>query len=290
MASDTSVARVFSVRWDGDKVRGVRMELGDGTIKSAGGIDDVNYTLNTYTFLEGETLKSLSFSSSGYGYGSLRRLEFTTSTGATFTAGPEGIDDLVVAPVLGAQLVGFHAWVNQDNFINAIAFHATDEAPLTVEVLNYSRWACAYANGVLTVDGESAIQVTDASGDKPGMKTSYNRVVQVQSGGVSGYCAYDGSAPLTISVFGDATFEAKFNANDVDGSVRTNQWSQAAVRQIGAYRSFGAQVRANLRVERRRGLLAVDDRRLPPQHASAEDSEQLKRRRFVNGLRWPDGP
>ncbi len=76
-------------------------------------------------------MKSLSFSSSGYGYGSLRRLEFTTSTGATFTAGPDGIDDLVTAPVLGAQLVGFHAWVNPDNFINAITFHVTNDAPLT---------------------------------------------------------------------------------------------------------------------------------------------------------------
>ena len=126
------VARVISVRWDGDKVRGIRMELRDGTIQSAGGIDDVNYTLTSYTFVEGETLKSLSFSSSGYGYGSLRRMEFTTSTGATFAAGPTGIDDLVTAPVMGAQFVGFHAWVNPDNFINAIAFHATDDAPLTV--------------------------------------------------------------------------------------------------------------------------------------------------------------
>ena len=98
------------------------MELRDGTTKSAGGVDDVNYTLTSYTFAEGETLKSLSFSSSGYGYGSLRRMEFATSAGATFTAGPDGVDDLVVAPVLGAKLVGFHAWVNPDNFINAIAF------------------------------------------------------------------------------------------------------------------------------------------------------------------------
>ena len=75
------------MRWDGDKVRGVRMELRDGTIKSAGGIDDVKYTLSSYTFQEGETLQSLSFSSSGYGYGSLRRMEFTTSLGATFNAG-----------------------------------------------------------------------------------------------------------------------------------------------------------------------------------------------------------
>jgi hypothetical protein len=219
LASETSVARVFSVRWDGDKVRGVRMELSDGTVRSAGGIDDVNYTMSSYTFAAGETLKSLSFSSSGYGYGSLRRIEFTTSKDASFTAGPAGIDDIVLPPVSGAQLVGFHAWVNPDNFINAITFHATNDAPLSVDVRNTSPWTCAYANGVVTIDGKNAIQVIDAGGDKHGINTSHNRVVRVQSGDVSGYCAYDGSAPLTISVFGDATFEAKFSVDDGDGSV-----------------------------------------------------------------------
>jgi hypothetical protein len=130
--SETSVARVISVRWDGDKVRDIRMELRDGAIKSAGGIDDVHYTLTSYTFAEGETLKSLSYSSSGYGYGSLRRIEFTTSTGGTFTAGPTGIDDIVTPPVVDAQLVGFHAWVNPDNFINGLTFRATNDAPFTV--------------------------------------------------------------------------------------------------------------------------------------------------------------
>jgi hypothetical protein len=168
---------VISVRWDGDKVRGIRMELRDGTVKSAGGIDDVNYTLSSYTFAEGETLKSLSFSSSGYGYGSLRRLDLTTSNGGKFSAGPTGVDDLVVSPVLGAQLVGFHAWVNPDNFINAIVFHATDDMPLAVSVLNYSPWTCAYANGVVTIDGKNAIQVSDAGGDKHGMNTSHQRIV-----------------------------------------------------------------------------------------------------------------
>ena len=103
LASDTSVARVISVRSDGDKVRGIRMELRDGTARQAGGNDDVNYTLSSYTFADGETLQSLSFSSSGYGYGSLRRLQFTTSKGATFAAGPTGVDDLVAAPVSGAR-------------------------------------------------------------------------------------------------------------------------------------------------------------------------------------------
>jgi len=220
LVSATSVARVISVRWDGDKVRGIRMELRDGAVKQAGGYDDVNYTLTSYTFADGETLQSLSYSSSGYGYGSLRRLQFTTSKGATFAAGPAGVDDLVVAPVSGSELVGFHAWVNSDNFINAIAFHATDDAPLAVNVRNYSPWACAYANGTVTIDGKAAIQVIDQGGNKHGINTSHNRVVQVRSGGdVSGYCAWDGSAPLTISVFGDATFEAKFSVDDGDGSV-----------------------------------------------------------------------
>jgi hypothetical protein len=220
LSSDTSVARVISVRWDGDKVRGIRMELQDGTTKSAGGIDDVNYTLTSYTFAEGETLKSLSFSSSGYGYGSLRRLEFTTSKAdPAFTAGPTGIDDIVTPPVSGAEFVGFHAWVNPDNFINAISFHVTNDSPFEVKLSNHSQWPCAYANGFVTVDGKNAIQVIDAGNDKHGMNTSHSRVVQVRSGDANGYCAYDGAAKLTISVFGDATFEAKFSVDDGDGTV-----------------------------------------------------------------------
>ncbi len=219
LSSDTSVARVFSVRWDGDKVRGIRMELRDGAIKSAGGIDDVNYALTTYTFAEGETLKSLSFSSSGYGYGSLRRIEFTTSTGASFAAGPTGVDDIVTPPISGAEFVGFHAWVNPDNFINAIAFHATNDSPFSVSLRNHSPFACAYANGVVTINATNAIQVIDAGVDKHGMNTSHSRVVQIRSGDVNGYCAYDGAATLTISVFGDATFEAKFSVDDGDGTV-----------------------------------------------------------------------
>ena len=90
----------------------------------------------------------------------------------------------------GAELVGFHAWVNPDNFINAIAFHATNDAPFAVNLRNYSPWACAYANGVVTIDGKDAIEVIDQGGNKHGMNTSHNRVVQVRSGGeVSGYCA-----------------------------------------------------------------------------------------------------
>jgi hypothetical protein len=218
-ASQTSVARSIAVRWDGDKVRGLRLELRDGTVTSAGGIDDIAYTLTSYTFGEDETLQTLSLSSSGYGKGSLRRIEFTTNKGAHFTAGPQGIDDLVSPPVAGACIVGMHAWVNPDNFINALALRVTDDAPLAVNVRNYSPWSASLANGAVTVNGRSAIQISDEGGNKHGMNTRHNRVVKVASGSVVGYCAYDGSAPLTISLFGDATFEAKFGVDDGDGSV-----------------------------------------------------------------------
>ena len=70
---------------------------------------------------------------------------------------------------------------------------------------------------------------------------------------------------------------------------RTDQRGQAAVRQSYAYRRLGAQVRADLYVERGRGLLAIDDRRFPAEHDPAEGQGQLWRR-AVDLLRRPDGP
>ena len=40
LTSDKAVATFIGVRWDGDKVRGIRMELSDGSFKQAGGYDD----------------------------------------------------------------------------------------------------------------------------------------------------------------------------------------------------------------------------------------------------------
>ncbi len=219
LASQTAVARELQVRSDGDKVRGIRMQLSDGTTQTAGGIDDADYTLTSYKFATGETLQSLSLSSSGYGDGSLRRLAFTTSTGGNFVAGPAGIDDLVSPPVAGACLVGFNAWVNADNFINALAFRVTNDAPFAVSLRNYSPWTCTYMNNAVTIDGTTVIRITDEGSNKHGMNTQHNRVVQVSSGNVTGYCAYDGSPTLTISIFADATFEAKFSVDEGDGAV-----------------------------------------------------------------------
>jgi hypothetical protein len=58
LTSDKAVATFIGVRWDGDKVRGIRMELSDGSFKQAGGYDDAKYTLTTYNFAAGETPRS----------------------------------------------------------------------------------------------------------------------------------------------------------------------------------------------------------------------------------------
>jgi len=38
LSSPTAVAVFLGVRWDGDKVRGIRMQLSDGTSAQAGGV------------------------------------------------------------------------------------------------------------------------------------------------------------------------------------------------------------------------------------------------------------
>lgn len=58
LTSDKAVATFIGIRWDGDKVRGLRMELSDGSFKQAGGYDDAKYTLTQYRFAPGETLVS----------------------------------------------------------------------------------------------------------------------------------------------------------------------------------------------------------------------------------------
>ena len=89
LTSDKAVATFIGVRWDGDKVRGIRVELSDGSFKQAGGYDDAKYALTQYHFVAGETLVTADLRDSGYGYGSLRQIEFETSLKKTFTAGRE---------------------------------------------------------------------------------------------------------------------------------------------------------------------------------------------------------
>ena len=115
LTSDKAVVTFIGVRWDGDKVRGIRMELSDGSFKQAGGYDDSKYTLTQYRFVAGETLISARLRDSGYGYGSLRQVAFETSLKHAFNAGADGFDHEASLAVEGAELVGFHAWLNSDN-------------------------------------------------------------------------------------------------------------------------------------------------------------------------------
>jgi hypothetical protein len=126
-AEDDSV-ETFGVRWDGDKVRGIRWVYFNGKAQQVGGYDDSKYALKTYTFKKGELLDTFILRDSGYGYGSLRSLEFTTSRGKHFAAGPGGFDNQVNLKVTGAALKGFYGIRNPDNFINGLGLWISSPA------------------------------------------------------------------------------------------------------------------------------------------------------------------
>lgn len=109
----------LAVRWDGDKIRGLLWRYADGTQYTVGGYA-TNAALTDYTFNSEELLKTFKLKDSGYGYRSVRRIEFTTSTGGRFAAGPNGFDNEVDLPVDGALLVGFYGNANVDGFLNSL--------------------------------------------------------------------------------------------------------------------------------------------------------------------------
>jgi len=87
------------------------------------------YTTTTYTFEQGETLKTAYLRDSGYGDRSLRQVEFTTSMNHHFFAGPGGFDNEASLAVEGSFMAGFDAWVSSDNFINALLFMVNTNPP-----------------------------------------------------------------------------------------------------------------------------------------------------------------
>src|SRR5271169_1095991 len=104
------------------------MQLSDGTSAQAGGYDDARYTLTTFHFAAGEKLAKAWLRDSGYGHGSLRQIYFVTSHGRNFSAGANGYDSEADLIVDGTSLVGYHAWVNPDNFINGLALVVREDA------------------------------------------------------------------------------------------------------------------------------------------------------------------
>src|SRR6185503_3222852 len=118
--SATSPIRYLGIRSDGDKVRGLSWTCFDGTSQTFGDYDAVAYTLTSYTFEPDEQLASLSIKDSGYGRGSVRRVELTTSRGGRCGAGPEGFDRETSFFVTGSRLLGFLGTINADNFLNSL--------------------------------------------------------------------------------------------------------------------------------------------------------------------------
>jgi len=126
---DLLAVEYFAARWDGDKVRGIRVRLMDGTNAIYGGFNDVGYPLSSYTFVPRELLTKGWLRDSGYGRGSLRQIQFQTTLTSTspyyaeFMAGQGGFDNEANLLVYNSTMAGVRAWVNPDNFISALAFY-----------------------------------------------------------------------------------------------------------------------------------------------------------------------
>lgn len=113
----------FAARWDGDKIRGLSVRCAGQREHWIADFGNPNYILTSYRFVPGELLTKAWLRDSGYGYGSLRQIEFQTTTGGVFKAGAAGFDHEVALPVFNAMLVGVKAWVNPDNFMQGLALY-----------------------------------------------------------------------------------------------------------------------------------------------------------------------
>jgi hypothetical protein len=130
-----SVIAYLAVRWDGDKIRGMKWTYLDGTQETVADANAVDYALTSYNFAPREYLTTLLLHDSGYGYGSFRQILFTTTVPGTpsqqksFVAGPGGFNNEISPLVFGRFLTGFKVGINADNFINSCAVYTTDTYP-----------------------------------------------------------------------------------------------------------------------------------------------------------------
>jgi hypothetical protein len=130
-----SVIAYLAVRWDGDKIRGMKWTYLDGQEESVADVNAVDYALTSYNFMPREYLTTLLLHDSGYGYGSFRQILFTTTVPGTpsqqksFAAGQGGFDNEISPLIFGRFLSGFKIGVNIDNFINSCAVYTNDTYP-----------------------------------------------------------------------------------------------------------------------------------------------------------------
>jgi len=125
-----SNVRFFSIRWDGDKVRGIKVDWQDASVPAVqvGGYGDTGYSLSSYTFTSDERLKTFIVRDSGYGHGTLRNLEFSTDRPdlPIQAWGQGGFDNEVSCRVAGLPLAGFKVRL-QDNYIKNIQVYVYNE-------------------------------------------------------------------------------------------------------------------------------------------------------------------
>ena len=129
-----------------------------------GGYDDSGYALTTTTFDAGETLTTAFLRDSGYGYRSVREIQFATSLGKNFFAGPGGFDNEVSLNVDGCYIAGCDVWVNPDNFINALLFkvHTAPPPPTPKQPVPYFETAVMGNQGAASNEIEFASQTATA--------------------------------------------------------------------------------------------------------------------------------
>ena len=124
-----SSVRDVQFRWDGDKIRGVKVDFHDESVNpvQCGRFDDSQYPLTGYIFGPEECLTSVVLTDSGYGYSCLRQITICSTDKGTnhgFTVGPGGFDHKYDCAVSGRRLTGFYVWL-QDNYVKGIEVFAT---------------------------------------------------------------------------------------------------------------------------------------------------------------------
>src|SRR5262249_17735924 len=80
---------------------------------------DLNSLSGALALDPGESILGLTFKDSGYGYGSVQRIEVTLANGKIWSAGVDG-GRATCVPCKGQCLVGFYGSANIDNFVNSL--------------------------------------------------------------------------------------------------------------------------------------------------------------------------
>ena len=103
----------ISVHWDSNKIRGLYIRGIDRRGGTAGDLSS-SWTVN-FDIMGGNALKTAYLRDSGWGHGSVRQINFTTTLRDHFHVGPDGYDREFGLNVEGKTFAGFNAWVSSSS-------------------------------------------------------------------------------------------------------------------------------------------------------------------------------